>query len=291
LDDSLASKMKLPDISKRRDVQDLIARAVAEDIGCCDVTSVALVPVKVSAKAVIIARDNYIVSGAKVAETVFRMVDRRINCVIKVKDGRRVRKGQTIMIINGSARSILTAERTALNFMQRMTGIATLTARFAAKVRRHGTMILDTRKTTPTLRGLEKYAVLSGGGRNHRMGLHDMALIKDNHRALWGRELGGAVATIRKRFPKVKIEVEVENERQLESALKARPEWVLLDNMTPQRMRKCVRICRGRALLEASGGITLKNVERVAATGVDAISLGCLTHSAAAADLSLEMIR
>jgi nicotinate-nucleotide pyrophosphorylase (carboxylating) len=283
--------MKLTDISKRRDVRDLIARAVAEDIGCCDVTSVALVPVRVAARAIIVARDNYIVAGTKVAETVFRMVDRRIKCLIKVKDGRRVRKGQTLMTIHGPARSILTAERTALNFMQRMTGIATLTARFAAKVRRHGAMILDTRKTTPTLRGLEKYAVLCGGGRNHRMGLHDMALIKDNHRALWGRELGGAVAAIRKRFPKVKIEVEVENERQLESALKARPEWVLLDNMTLQRMRKCVRICRGRALLEASGGITLKNVEQVAATGVDAISLGCLTHSAPAADLSLEMIR
>jgi nicotinate-nucleotide pyrophosphorylase (carboxylating) len=283
--------MKLPDISKRRDVQELIARALAEDIGCCDVTSEALVPAQATARAVIIARDSYIVAGTKVAESVFRMVDRRIRCVNEIEDGRRVRKGQAIMTIRGSARSILTAERTALNFMQRMTGIATLTGRFVAKVRRHGTIILDTRKTTPMLRSLEKYAVLCGGGRNHRMGLFDMALIKDNHRALWGRELGRAIAAIRKRFPKVEIEVEVENERELESALRARPEWVLLDNMTAERMRRCLKICRGRALLEASGGITLKNVARVAATGVDAISIGCLTHSAAAADLSLEMIR
>jgi nicotinate-nucleotide pyrophosphorylase (carboxylating) len=283
--------MKLPDISRQKDVQSLIRRALAEDIGCCDVTSQALLPGKVKSEASIIARGSYVVAGTKIAESVFRQVDRRIRCVIQVKDGRRVRKGRAIMTIRGSARSILTAERTALNFLQRMTGIATLTARFVAKVRRHGTTILDTRKTTPTLRSLEKYAVLCGGGRNHRMGLFDMALIKDNHRALWGRELGRAIAAIRKRFPKVEIEVEVENERELESALRARPEWVLLDNMTAERMRRCVKICRGRALLEASGGITLKNVARVAATGVDAISIGCLTHSAAAADLSLEMIR
>ena len=197
------------------------------------------------------------------------------------------------MTIRGSARSILTAERTALNFLQRMSGIATLTSVFVDKARRHGVMILDTRKTTPTLRILEKYAVLCGGGRNHRFGLFDRFLIKDNHRRLWGHgqaaRLGDAVHQARKRFPGLPVEVEVESEAELRSALDGKPEWILLDNMAPARLRCCVKICAGRSRLEASGGINLRNISRVAATGVDAVSLGCLTHSAPAADLSLEI--
>jgi nicotinate-nucleotide pyrophosphorylase (carboxylating) len=197
------------------------------------------------------------------------------------------------MTVEGPVRGILTAERTALNFLQRMSGIATLTRRF---VERAGpsVAILDTRKTTPTLRVLEKYAVLCGGGQNHRFGLYDRCLIKDNHRRLWRKggaaRLDQAVREARRRFPDREVEVEVENEAELRSALKAGPEWVLLDNMTPAQMKRCVRICDGRVLIEASGGITLKNVAQVAATGVDAISLGCLTHSAPAADLSLEIV-
>ena len=197
-----------------------------------------------------------------------------------------------MMTISGPAASILIAERTALNFMQRMTGIATMTAGFVARTKRFGVAILDTRKSTPGLRLLEKYAVLCGGGRNHRMGLYDKVLIKDNHRALWNRahagNLGEAVRVARGKNPGLEVEIEVEDERELVSALAGRPEWILLDNMTPGAIRRCVKLCAGRSRLEASGGITSANVAAVAATGVDAISLGCLTHSAPAADLSLE---
>ena len=195
------------------------------------------------------------------------------------------------MRITGKARAILAGERTALNFLQRLTGIATLTARFVEQVKPHATRILDTRKTTPTWRTLEKYAVRCGGGTNHRMGLYDQVLIKDNHRRLWGaRDLAEAVHMARRRCPGVPVEVEVETEAELERALAARPDWILLDNMTLRRLRRCVRLCRGRCPLEASGGITLANVKAVAAAGVQAISLGCLTHSAPAADLSLEIL-
>jgi len=195
------------------------------------------------------------------------------------------------MCITGKARAILAGERTALNFMQRLTGIATLTARFVARVKPYGTRILDTRKTTPNWRILEKYAVRCGGGCNHRMGLYDQVLIKDNHRRLWGgRDLAEAVHMARRRCPGVSVEMEVESEAELERALASRPDWILLDNMTPKRLRRCVRLGRGCCPMEASGGITLGNVRAVAATGVQAISLGCLTHSAPAADLSLEIL-
>jgi nicotinate-nucleotide pyrophosphorylase (carboxylating) len=178
--------------------------------------------------------------------------------------------------------------------MQRMAGIATLTRRFVERAAPHGTVILDTRKTTPTLRVLEKYAVLCGGGENHRMGLYDRIMIKDNHRRLWQEGDAGrldlAVAAARERFPGLAVEVEVESLAELDSALAGSPEWILLDNMTPALLAACVARCGGRARLEASGGITLANIEAVAASGVDAVSLGCLTHSAPAVDLSLEIL-
>jgi len=283
--------VKLLDITKRPDVQELISCATAEDIGTGDVTTNALASKTARARAVIISRADCIVSGVDVAKAVFRNVNRGIRCAVKITDGQPAKSDQVIMNIEGPVRGILAAERTVLNFMQRMTGIATFTKTFVEKVKAQGTTILDTRKTTPTLRVLEKYAVLCGGGQNHRMGLYDMALIKDNHRALWRGGLNEAVQTIRKMSPGIKIEVEVENERELESALKADPDWILLDNMSPARMRRCVKICGKRARLEASGGITLSNVKQVARTGVDAISLGCLTHSAPAADLSMEILK
>jgi nicotinate-nucleotide pyrophosphorylase (carboxylating) len=223
---------------------------------------------------------------------VFHAVDPEIDFETRARDGRSVRCGDSLCAVRGSARSLLTAERTALNFLQRMTGIATLTARFVEAVRPFGVAILDTRKTTPGLRAIEKYAVRCGGGTNHRMGLYDRVLIKDNHRYAWEAEtrrpIDEAVQQARLRYPGMLIEVEVESEEELECALRGTPDWVLLDNMPPDQIRRCVRICHGRARLEASGGITLENIRDVAATGVDAISLGCLTHSAPAADLSLE---
>jgi nicotinate-nucleotide pyrophosphorylase (carboxylating) len=204
-----------------------------------------------------------------------------------------VGKGDEVITAEGPARAILTAERTALNFLQRMTGIATLASAFVARADPHGVIVLDTRKTTPTLRVLEKYAVLCGGGKNHRMGLYDRILIKDNHRCLWrnaGRgDLAEAVKEARKRNPDVEIEIEVESEAELEDVVEAAPDWILLDNMTPGELARCVELCRGRSRLEASGNITLDTMEAVARTGIDAVSLGCLTHSAPAADLSLEL--
>jgi nicotinate-nucleotide pyrophosphorylase (carboxylating) len=228
-----------------------------------------------------------------VAAAVFRQVDPGIVCHADVRDGQRVVRDQGLLRIEGPIRGILTGERTALNFMQRMTGIATRTRQFVDRVAPYGVKILDTRKTTPTLRVLEKYAVTCGGGTNHRMGLYDMVLIKDNHRRLWQAaglsNLEGAVAAARTRFPGVPVEVEVESEEELRAALEGHPEWIMLDNMPPDRMRRCVEICAKRSRLEASGGVTLETVEAIAATGVDAISIGGLTHSAPAADLSLEL--
>jgi len=285
--------MKLPDAAGLPGVRALVTLALAEDVGRGDVTTQALIPPRARARAVIVARRGCVVSGAAVAALVFRQVEPRLRVRVHCRDGRPVGRGQPILSIAGPARGILTAERTALNFLQRMTGIATLTRRFVERVKGHKAVILDTRKTTPGLRALEKYAVLCGGGRNHRRGLDDMVLIKDNHRRFWGdrgaMRLDAAVTEARRRFPGLAIEVEVETERQLRSALKGAPEWVLLDNMPVRRMRRCVRLCAGRARVEASGGISLRNVRRIAATGVDAISLGCLTHSAPAADLSLEI--
>ena len=207
-------------------------------------------------------------------------------------DGASVQPKETILTFRGKARSILAAERTALNFMQRMCATATLTRKFVEATRRYGTLILDTRKTTPGLRVFEKYAVTCGGGTNHRMGMYDRVLMKDNHRRLWKGgdpdELDQAVVAARKAFPKLAVEVEVESLRECASALKAKPEWIMLDNMSVADMRKCVRMCKGLSKTEASGGITLDRAKEVAATGVTAISLGCLTHSAGSVDLSLE---
>jgi nicotinate-nucleotide pyrophosphorylase (carboxylating) len=203
-----------------------------------------------------------------------------------------VSSGDPILHVEGKARSILAAERVALNFLQRMTGVATLTRQFVQKAKPHGVHVLDTRKTTPLLRALEKYAVLCGGGVNHRMGLYDRVLIKDNHRAFWKRNRKGnlaeAVVAARRRNPGLQVEVEVESENDLKNVLKASPNWVLLDNMPVGRIRRCVQICSGRCKIEVSGGVSLKTIERIAQTGVDAVSIGALTHSAPAADLSLE---
>jgi nicotinate-nucleotide pyrophosphorylase (carboxylating) len=283
----------LPNLRGDLRTQAVVQAALAEDIGPGDATTLSLVDPDRTVSAVILTRGPCVVSGGPVAELVFRQVDTRVKVQARIPDGQTATTGQTVLSIEGPARGILTAERTALNFMQRMTGIATLTRQFVDAVRPFGTTILDTRKTTPTLRFLEKYAVLCGGGRNHRVGLYDKVLIKDNHRMLWRTNeecaLDKAVEESRRHFPGLEVEVEVESEAELLSALRANPEWILLDNMPPSLMARCVTICTGRCQLEASGGIRLDNVAEIAATGVNAISLGCLTHSAPAMDLSLEI--
>jgi len=260
----------------------------------CDATSEALVDASATAVGEIYPKtpDGCVVAGATVARAVMKMVDPRVKVSILKPDGSFARTGERILEFRGRARSILAAERTALNFMQRMCATATLARKFVDATRRWGTLILDTRKTTPGLRVFEKYAVLCGGGSNHRMGMYDRVLIKDNHRRLWrGGDpdaLDQAVVAARRAFPKLEVEVEVESERECASALKARPEWIMLDNMSCADMRRCVKMCRGISKTEASGGITLERAKEVAATGVTAISLGCLTHSAGSVDLSLE---
>jgi nicotinate-nucleotide pyrophosphorylase (carboxylating) len=274
-------------------VSDLIRRALAEDVGAGDVTTLSVVPEASQGKAAILSRGNFVVSGGAVAKAVFACVEPALRCNCLVVDGQPVKPDQVLMTIEGPIRGILTGERTALNFMQRMTGIATRTREFVDLVKPFGTRILDTRKTTPTLRVLEKYAVTCGGGTNHRMGLFDMVLIKDNHRRLWQAagisNLQGAVAAARVKFPGVPVEVEVESEEELCDALRASPEWIMLDNMTLDLMKRCVARCAKRCKLEASGGVSLATVAGIAATGVDAISIGGLTHSAPASDLSLEL--
>ena len=259
----------------------------------CDATSLALVDPSVVATGEIYAKGGgCVVAGATVAKAVLKAVDPKIKVEILKPDGSKVREKEPILVFRGKARSILAAERTALNFMQRMCATATLTRRFVDAVKKYGTLILDTRKTTPGLRVFEKYAVLCGGGVNHRMGMYDRVLMKDNHRRLWKGgnpdELDQAVAASRKAFPRLEVEVEVESIRECASALKAKPEWIMLDNMSIADMKKCVRLCKGISKTEASGGITLERAKEVAATGVTAISLGCLTHSAGSVDLSLE---
>jgi len=274
------------------EMESFIRLALEEDLGGGDVTSEALVAPADRARATLIAKDHLVVAGAGVAGRVFQTLNQDLTVEILAQDGATVLKGETIMVVEGSARALLSAERTALNLLQRLCGIATMTRAYVEMARPFGVHILDTRKTTPGMRVLEKYAVSCGGGVNHRMGLYDMAMIKDNHRAMWKRHgtggLAGAVHAIRAAFPGIQVEVEVEDETQLREALEATPEWILLDNMPTEQMRRCVEITDGRCHLEASGGMTLRRVAEVAATGVNAISVGALTHSAPSADISLE---
>ena len=291
----------MTDIMKSARARAAVLLALDEDLGSAssvrftrrlDATSEALVDPKAKATGEIYARVPCVVAGATVAAAVLKAVDKSIKVEILKPDGSFVQPQETILQFRGKARSILAAERTALNFMQRMSATATLTKKFVDATRKWGTLILDTRKTTPGLRVFEKYAVTCGGGTNHRMGMYDRILMKDNHRRLWKGgnpdELDQAVLAARKAFPKLEVEIEVESLRECESALKAKPEWIMLDNMSCADMKKCVKLCKGISKTEASGGITLDRAKEVAATGVTAISLGCLTHSQGSIDLTLE---
>ena len=262
-----------------------VSRALAEDVGGGDVTTLATVPAEAQARALITQKAPGVVFGLDVAEATFEALDRAVKCERRVEEG-RWRDGGPVLEIAGPARAILTGERTALNFLQRLSGVATLTARCVRAVQGTGARILDTRKTTPGLRSLEKAAVAAGGGTNHRVGLYDAALIKENHVAIAGG-LTEAVRRVRERAPEVPLEVECRNRDEVDEALAAGAERILLDNMDPEQLRAAVARVGGRAELEASGGVTLERLPEIARTGVHFISVGALTHSAPALDLSL----
>ncbi len=288
--------MYLPNLFERKEVRESIRLALNEDLGDIgvDVTSESLVPPEAVAEAHLVARENCIISGVAVAREVFTQIDPSLEFEECAVDGNPMEAETVLLIIRGSAKSILTGERTALNFMQRMCGVATITAEYVKAAGHPEVDILCTRKTTPLLRPFEKYAVCCGGGVNHRYGLFDAVLIKDNHLASWerthGTGVGEAVATARARYPELKIEVEVDTIEQLSEALETRPDWVLLDNMPPSVLRECVGLCKGICRSEASGGINLKTIGEIAQTGVDAISIGALTHSAPSIDLAIDFV-
>ncbi|MGY4706277.1 carboxylating nicotinate-nucleotide diphosphorylase [Candidatus Bipolaricaulota sp. J31] len=266
----------------------LIDRALAEDIGPGDVTTRAIVPPEAEGRGEIVAKAHGVICGLPIAAAVFRAVDEGITFAPRARDGEPVQPGDVVAEVEGPLRGILTAERTALNFLARLSGIATLTARFVEAVAPYRAVILDTRKTTPGWRHLEKYAVRCGGGRNHRMGLYDMVLIKDNHIRACG-SVSEAVRRVRDAGVVVPIEVEVQDLEELREALGLEVDRILLDNFPVEDIARAVRLAAGRVPLEASGGVTLDNVADIAATGVDYISVGALTHSAPALDLSLEL--
>ncbi len=285
--------MQIEDLVEHKEVQEAIAAELAVDMGSGDATTLALVPEERIVRASILTREACRVSGTMVAAHALHLLDPDMHITIVQPDGSDAAPGGVLLELQGQARAIVTAERTALNFMQRMCGIATQTRRFVAAVAPLPVAILDTRKTTPGMRVFEKYAVACGGGVNHRLGLYDKIMIKDNHRWLRGGEGGleDAVRAAREAYPALAVEVEVETLAQLEAALQGGAHEILLDNMSPDLLRTCVERCRGRVRTEASGGITLDTIRAVAETGVDAISLGCLTHTIRSVDLSLEMER
>jgi nicotinate-nucleotide pyrophosphorylase (carboxylating) len=271
-------------------VADVVARALAEDVGDGDVTTRATVPDGARAVATITQKAPGVVFGLDLAEATFRQSDGDAQIQRLCPEGAWQEPGTPVLRVTGTAAGILVAERTALNFLQRLSGIATLTARYVTAVDGTGARILDTRKTTPTLRPLEKAAVLAGGGTAHRFGLFDMVLIKENHVAAAGG-VGPAVRAARERFAHLPIEVECQTAEEVREALDAGAPRILLDNMSADQMRAIVADVHGRAELEASGGIDLETVRAAADTGVDFISVGALTHSAPALDLSLILER
>lgn len=270
----------------------IVRMALDEDLPWGDITSEAVVPEDLDARAVMVARAEGVVAGLPAAAEAFLLVDDDVGATFLASDGDRVESGAPLLRLEGRARSLLMAERVALNLAQRLSGTATLTARFVEAVRGTAASIVDTRKTTPGLRLLEKYAVRCGGGRNHRMSLSEAVLVKDNHREALGAAgvgLAEALRDARRRLPHtVTVEVEVEDDEALDAALAAGADAVLLDNMSPERLRRAVERVAGRAVTEASGGITLDTVRAVAEAGVALISVGALTHSAPALDLALD---
>lgn len=267
------------------DVARIVMTALAEDVGGGDITTEAAIPANLAASGLFVAREKLVFCGGFIVEQVFRRLDEGCAVTPLAQEAQRVEGGQELLRAEGRARALLTGERAALNLLQHMCGVATLTAAFVDAAKGTGAVILDTRKTMPGLRALDKYAVRCGGGRNHRMGLYDAILIKDNHIAL----AGGIRQAVERLAGKGLIEVECDTVKQVEEALKLGVGRILLDNMSARQMKEAVALVAGKVPLEASGGVTLENVRKIAETGVDFISVGRLTHSAPAADIGLDI--
>lgn len=276
----------------RAEIRRAVRAALAEDIGGGDATTLATVSASAKVTALMRAREPLVVAGLEFAEIAFKELSPKIKFEKLSRDGQKLAAGKTLLKISGPARAILSAERVALNFVQRLSGVATLTSQFVAAIRGTRAQILDTRKTTPGWRRFEKYAVAAGGGENHRLGLFDLILIKDNHLVALQNEkpnaITAAVARARNKFPKLKIEVEADTLKQVEQAANANADFILLDNMDLKQLRQAVKMVDGRAKTEASGGVNLKTVRAIAAAGVDFISVGAITHSARAVDIGLD---
>lgn len=278
---------------RANNVEDLIRIALAEDVGDGDVTAEFFVPPGATARARIVAREKIVVAGTETAAAVFSALDEVLAIRVESEDGADAEKGDVIMEIEGRTQSIVTAERVALNFLQRLSGIATATRAFVEEVAGLPARILDTRKTTPGWRKLEKAAVVAGGGVNHRMGLYDQVLVKDNHLLAEDRSeaLQNAIDEVKAARPGIVVELEADTLAQVERFLGLRGvDVILLDNMSIDAMGEAVRLAAGKAALEASGGVTLATVRKIAETGVDWISVGAITHSARSVDLSLELV-
>jgi nicotinate-nucleotide pyrophosphorylase (carboxylating) len=274
---------------KHEALSESVKAALDEDGAFDDVTTIATVVSDRRSRGTLMAREKGVICGVPLALEAFRLLDPKVSIRVDHEDGGRVRAGDPVLFIAGHARGLLSAERVALNYLQRLSGIATLTARYVDAVKGTKAKILDTRKTTPGWRTLEKYAVRAGGGTNHRMNLSTGVLIKDNHLAALDGDIAMAVSRARAiAQPGVKIEVECDRPEQVERAVAAGADVIMLDNMTPDLIHECVRLVNGRAILEASGGVTLSTVRRIADTGVDWISVGALTHSAPSMDLALD---
>jgi len=284
-------------VSKYRNI---LIKAIEEDVGAGDVSTASSIDPKLQAKAYIVSQEDMVVCGMMIAKEIFKLVDRRIKCTIKYSDGSFVNKKKVLAVISGPARGILTAERTVLNFLAHLSGIASITRRFVRKIKRYKVTLLDTRKTTPLLRDLQKYAVVVGGGVNHRRGLWDGIMLKENHLLISGirkkntvncSSLINLINNLKKATNK-KVEVEVESKEEFEQVIRCKPDIILLDNFKPELIKECVLIRNKiypRVKLEASGGINIDNLERFAKTGVDFISVGSLTHSFKSSDISLDV--
>jgi nicotinate-nucleotide pyrophosphorylase (carboxylating) len=277
-----------------QEIRDAVRTALAEDVGPGDVTTEATVPEDTPAKGRMVARQALTLAGVEFARSAFTQIDPGVQVDIDAADGRQVNPGGLILHVSGPARALLTAERVALNFVQRLSGVATRTRAFVDAVEGTGARILDTRKTTPGWRRFEKYAVSAGGGTNHRFGLFDMVLIKDNHLAtlagLAANPIKAAVDRSRAAYPNLRVEIEADTLEQVRAALDAKPDIILMDNMSLRQLREAVSICKGIVQTEASGGVNLQTVRSIAETGVDFISVGALTHSAAAVDIALDFV-
>jgi nicotinate-nucleotide pyrophosphorylase (carboxylating) len=270
-------------------LKNLIENALSEDIGPGDITTEATIPVDSTSTTEMLAKQEMVLAGLDVSREVFHFLDPGLQFTPLAKDGDRIKAGTVIARLSGRTRALLTGERVALNFLQHLSGIATLTAKYVEKVKGFKVEVLDTRKTLPGLRQIEKYAVRMGGGKNHRIGLYDMVLIKDNHIAA-AAGIANAVERARSRMQgRFKIEVETKNLDEVREALAAKADTIMLDNMPVEAMREAVKIIEGRAVVEASGNVTLDTIHAIAETGVDFISAGNITHSAPAADISMKI--